>query len=105
MENKFAESAIETAINDYQRKHPEEDNLKVIMISEKNIFGRMESNMIVGTKDDWRGILENIRKKRETFVYVEIASGEKEEIETLIGVMQIIERCEKKVEGENNNEE
>ena len=87
MENKFAELEIETAINNYQLKHPEEDNPIVIITSKKNVFGRMESNIIVGNKNEWRGILENIRKKRETFVSVEMTNRIRTVADRILGNM------------------
>lgn len=85
MSNKYAMIDTETAINDYQRKHPDENNPTVIITSKKNVFGRMERNIILGSKNNWRGIIKNIRRKRETFISVEISPGDRIIIDRILG--------------------
>ena len=82
MENKLEEAMDEksamdvvSAIHIYQRKHPYEDDLTVVIMSEINVSGEeVKTFTTIGTKNDWCSMLQYIKEKQETFISVEILS-------------------------------
>ena len=78
MSNKSAIIDTETLIMDYKQNHPGEDDPTVIITSAKTIFGKVQNKVSIGGRSNWRGIIKNIRKRRETISSIKISAGVKE---------------------------